>query len=111
MMSTRPKPMTAPEPMPKSAANVIMAALLRPGIQSARIMIIEKSTMIVITLNRPYLSASTLGTVLPMKLLANLESVLPLRFRKAKGVKESRFAYLAPLRIGIRLMAMVVDIP
>jgi len=67
-MSTGPRPIQAPEPMPKRAAKTIIAAWLCPGSQSPRTMMVEKRIMRVIMLKRPYLSARALGSVLPMKL-------------------------------------------
>lgn len=60
--------MQAPEPMPKRAANMMIAAWLRPGSQRPRTMMVEKRTVMVVTLKRPYLSAIMLGSVRPMKL-------------------------------------------
>ena len=67
-MSTGPRPIQAPEPIPKSAAKVIIAALLCAGSQRARMIMVEKRIMRVMMLKGPYLSARTLGSVLPMKL-------------------------------------------
>ncbi len=68
MMSTRPRPIHAPEPIPKRVAKVMIAAWLFPGSQRPRTRTVEKRTIMAITLKRPYLSAITLGAVRPMKL-------------------------------------------
>ena len=62
------RPIPAPEPMPKSAAKTIMAALLVAGSHIARMRIVVKLAMTIMTLNRPTLSAIALGTVRPIML-------------------------------------------
>lgn len=60
--------MPAPEPIPKSAAKTIRAALPVAGSHKARIRMVVKELMIIIMLKLPTLSARALGTVRPMML-------------------------------------------
>jgi hypothetical protein len=67
-MRTGPRPMTVPEEMPKSTANVTLVPSLRPGNHSAKHKIADATVVIVMTLKRPILSAMRFGIVRPMKL-------------------------------------------
>jgi hypothetical protein len=68
MTRTGAKPMHAPEPIPNKAAKTMIAALDFPGSHKASSIMHVKSSIAIITLKRPYLSAKTLGTVRPKKL-------------------------------------------
>ena len=69
MAGTRLTP--APEPIPKRTAKRIMGACPVAGSQRARMMMVVKVAMTIMTLKRPYLSARALGTVRPKILLFN----------------------------------------
>ena len=62
------RPIPAPEPIPKRAAKMMMGALPVAGSQRARTTMVVKVDMTIITLKRPTLSATTLGTVRPIML-------------------------------------------
>ena len=62
------RPIPAPEPIPKSAAKSIIGALPVAGSHNARIRIVVKELIMIMTLKRPTLSAITFGTVRPMTL-------------------------------------------
>ena len=62
------RPIPAPEPIPKSAAKTIRAELPVAGSHIARMRMVVKPLMIIMTLKRPTLSAIALGTVRPIML-------------------------------------------
>ena len=62
------RPMPAPEPMPKRAANRMMGPLPVAGSQRPRITTVVKVAMMIMMLKRPTLSARALGTVRPKML-------------------------------------------
>lgn len=67
-ISTGPKEMKAPEENPKSAANVMIAALLDAGIHRARTRIEVRNATRIKMLNLPNLSERTPGMIRPNKL-------------------------------------------
>ena len=63
------RPIPAPDPIPKSAANNIIGALPVAGSHRARIRIVVKALITIMVLKRPALSAIALGTVRPIMLV------------------------------------------
>ena len=62
------KPIPAPEPIPKSTAKRIIGAFPVAGSHSARIRMVVKKIITIMTLKRPTLSAIAFGTVRPIML-------------------------------------------
>lgn len=60
------RPIPAPEAIPKSAAKTMRAALPVAGSHIARMRMVVKALMTIMTLKRPTLSAIALGTVRPI---------------------------------------------
>jgi hypothetical protein len=59
----------------------MMAGLLLPGIQSARVMTAENAVIRIMTLNRPILSATMPGTIRP-NILVSVSGILSSKILK-----------------------------
>jgi len=62
------RPIPAPEPIPKRAAKTMIGAFPVAGSHNARMRMVVKPLMRIMTLKRPTLSAATLGAVRPIML-------------------------------------------
>jgi hypothetical protein len=72
------RPMPAPDPIPKRAAKAMRGAFPEAGSHRARIKMVVKKLITIMTLNLPTLSAITLGTVRPKTLpLSVMGSQMP----------------------------------
>lgn len=84
------RPMPAPDPTPKSAANSMIGVLPVAGNHKARIRIVVNALMTIIMLNRPTLSAMAFGTVRPMMLDNSVISTAELRSEDSPSSVQDR---------------------
>ena len=87
------RPIPAPDPMPKRAAKSMIGTFPDAGSQRAKIKIVVKKLMTIMTLNLPTLSAMMFGTVRPIILQLSVMS---------SNCRSGVLAYLAPLMIATR---------